>query len=127
MVGVFGGLVKGGIAHAIVGTLLITGLTTSIMLAIARVIGETAPLLITVGFIEKMNANALNGRMTTLPVYVYRQYSQGAATCRAGATNCVTTINEERAWAAALVLILLVMILNVIARVIAKAFAPKGR
>ena len=64
--------------------------------------------------------------MTTLPVYIYRQYSQGAATCRAGAENCVTTINEERAWAAALVLILLVMILNVIARLIAKAFAPKG-
>ncbi len=102
------------------------GLTTSIMLAIARVIGETAPLLITVGFIEKMNANPFDGRMTTLPVYIYRQYSQGAATCRAGAENCVTTINEERAWAAALVLILLVMILNVIARLIAKAFAPKG-
>lgn len=103
------------------------GLTTSIMLALARVIGETAPLLITVGFIEKMNANPIVGRMTTLPVYVYRQYSQGVATCRAGAANCVPTINEERAWSAALVLIVLVMILNVIARVIAKAFAPKGR
>ena len=102
------------------------GLTTSIMLAIARVIGETAPLLITVGFIEKMNVNPFDGRMTTLPVYVYRQYSQGAATCRAGVENCVTTINEDRAWAAALVLILLVMILNVIARLIAKAFAPRG-
>lgn len=115
--------------RTIVGVVLRTsaaGLTTSIMLAIARVIGETAPLLITVGFIEKMNANPLDGRMTTLPVYVYRQYSQGAATCRAGVENCVTTINGERAWAAALVLILLVMVLNIIARLIAKAFAPRG-
>ena len=103
------------------------GLTTSVMLAIARVIGETAPLLLTVGFIEKMNANVFDGRMTTLPVYVYRQYSQGLATCRAGVQNCVPTINYERAWAAALVLILLVMLLNILARVIARAFAPKGR
>ena len=103
------------------------GLTTSIMLAIARVIGETAPLLITVGFIEKMNTSMFDGRMTTLPVYVYRQYSQGLATCRAGAADCVPTINYERAWAAALVLIAIVMLLNLIARGIARATAPKGR
>lgn len=103
------------------------GLTTSVMLAIARVIGETAPLLMTVGFIEKMNSNVFDGRMTTLPVYVYRQYSQGLATCRAGAVNCATTINYERAWAAALVLILIVMLLNLVARAIARVFAPKGR
>ena len=103
------------------------GLTTSVMLAIARVIGETAPLLMTVGFIEKMNTNVFDGRMTTLPVYVYRQYSQGLATCRAGAENCVTTINYERAWAAALVLIIIVILLNLLARMIARAFAPKGR
>ncbi|WP_022867353.1 phosphate ABC transporter permease PstA [Schaalia vaccimaxillae] len=103
------------------------GLTTSVMLAIARVIGETAPLLITVGFIERMNADVFNGRMTTLPIFVYQQYSQGAATCRSGVADCMTTINEERAWAAALVLILLVMILNIIARIIAKIFSPKGR
>ena len=103
------------------------GLTTSIMLAIARVIGETAPLLMTVGFIERMNTNVFDGRMTTLPVYIYRLYSQGLATCQAGATNCITTINYERSWAAALVLFLLVMILNLLARLIAHAFAPKGR
>ena len=102
------------------------GLTTSVMLAIARVIGETAPLLITAGFIGRMNVNVMDGRMATLPVYIYRQYSQGLATCREGVANCVPTINYERAWAAALVLILLVMVLNLIARVIAKIFAPKG-
>lgn len=104
-----------------------SGIISASMLGLGRALGETAPLLITVGFIEKMNPNPLIGRMTTLPVYVYRQYSQGAATCRAGVAECVTSINEERAWAAALVLIILVMLLNIIARLIAKAFAPKTR
>lgn len=103
------------------------GLTTSVMLAIARVIGETAPLLVTVGFIERMNADIFDGRMTTLPVYVYRQYSQGLATCRAGIAGCVPTINYERAWSAALVLIVLVMLLNLIARWIARVFSVKTK
>ena len=102
------------------------GITTSIMLAIARVIGETAPLMITVGFVERMNTNVFNGAMTTLPVFVYYEYAKGDAPCRAGVANCVPTIHYERAWAAALVLILVVMLLNVIARLIAKKFAPKG-
>ncbi|WP_026459781.1 phosphate ABC transporter permease PstA [Schaalia suimastitidis] len=103
------------------------GLTTSVMLAIARVIGETAPLLITVGFIEKVNTDIFDGRMTTLPVYVYRMYSQGEATCRTVSDMCSTTINYERAWSAALVLIVLVMLMNLVARIIARIFAPKAR
>ncbi|HHT40648.1 MAG TPA: phosphate ABC transporter permease PstA [Actinomyces sp.] len=102
------------------------GLTTSVMLAVARVIGETAPLLITVGVIDSINYNAFEGRMMTLPVYVYRQYSQGLAPCGA-LDNCVETINYDRAWGAALVLILLVMIFNLAARIVAYYFAPKGR
>lgn len=102
------------------------GLTTSVMLAVARVIGETAPLLITVGVIDSINYNAFEGRLMTLPVYVYRQYSQGLAPCGA-LENCVETINYDRAWGAALVLILLVMIFNLAARIVAYYFAPKGR
>ncbi|OKL54264.1 phosphate ABC transporter, permease protein PstA [Bowdeniella nasicola] len=103
------------------------GLTTSVMLAIARVIGETAPLLITVGVLEKINTNAFDGRMMTLPVFVYREYSQGLVPCRPDQVDCITTINYDRAWAAALVLIIIVMGLNLIARVVAHLFAPKGR
>mgnify|MGYP002735221829 CR=1 FL=1 len=102
------------------------GLTTSVMLAVARVIGETAPLLITVGVIDSINYNAFEGRLMTLPVYVYRQYSQGLAPCGA-LENCVETINYDRAWGAALVLILLVMLFNLAARIVAYYFAPKGR
>lgn len=102
------------------------GLMTTIMLAIARVIGETAPLLMTVGVIDHINNNAFHGRLMTLPVYVYRQFNQGLAPCGKVA-NCVTTINYERAWSAALVLICIVMLLNLAARILAAIFAPKGR
>ncbi|SDZ93663.1 phosphate transport system permease protein [Bowdeniella nasicola] len=104
-----------------------TGLTTSVMLAIARVIGETAPLLITVGVLDKINNNVFSGRMMTLPVFVYREYSQGLVPCRPDQVDCITTINYDRAWAAALVLIIIVMGLNLIARLVAYLFAPKGR
>jgi len=102
----------------------VAGIGTGIMLAVARVIGETAPLLITVGVIDSINFNVLEGRMMSLPVYVYRQYSQGLAPCAADATDCITTINYDRAWAAALTLIILVMLLNLLGRLITRFFAP---
>ena len=103
----------------------VAGLGTGIMLAVARVIGETAPLLITVGVVDSINFNAFGGRMMTLPVYVYRQYSQGLVPCANPATVCIPTINYDRAWAAALTLILLVMLLNLAGRLITRLFAPK--
>jgi phosphate transport system permease protein len=95
------------------------GIVTGVMLAIARVIGETAPLLITVGVVDSANFNLFDGRVMTLPVYVFRQYSQGLA------PSGVTTINYDRAWAAALTLIIIVMLLNLIARLVSRFFAPK--
>ncbi|OLO63587.1 phosphate ABC transporter, permease protein PstA [Actinomyces oris] len=92
----------------------VAGITTSVMIAIARVIGETAPLLITVGLTIRTNTNPLNGSMSTLPVLVYDQYSRGEASAM------------ERAWAGALTLIILVMLLNLAARLISKYFSPKG-
>jgi phosphate transport system permease protein len=95
------------------------GLVTGVTLAIARVIGETAPLLITAGFANSVNYNLFDERMMTLPVYVFRQYSQGLA------PNGITTINYDRAWAAALTLIIIVMLLNLVARLVSRFFAPK--
>jgi phosphate transport system permease protein len=95
------------------------GLVTGVMLAIARVIGETAPLLITVGVVGSTNYNLFDGRMMTLPVYVYRQYSQGLA------PNGITTINYDRAWAAALTLIIIVMLLFLVARLVSRFFSPR--
>jgi phosphate transport system permease protein len=94
----------------------IAGITTSIMLAISRVIGETAPLLLTVGVVQGMNLNMFSGQMATLPVFSYMQ---------AKYPGIPVDAYLERAWAAALTLIVIVMVLNLLARVIAKVFAPK--
>ncbi|MFC4858826.1 phosphate ABC transporter permease PstA [Actinophytocola glycyrrhizae] len=98
------------------------GLVTGVMLAVARVIGETAPLLIVAGVVDSTNFDLFDGRMMTLPVFVYRQYSQGFAP---PGPDSIITINYDRAWAAALTLILIVMLLNLIARIVARIFSPK--
>jgi phosphate transport system permease protein len=95
----------------------LAGLTTGIMLSIARVIGETAPLLIVAGFTTSMNYNVFNDRMMTLPVFVYTQYTQAA--------GLHAQASIDRAWAGALALIAIVMVLNLIGRIVAKVFAPK--
>lgn len=100
------------------------GIVTGIMLAVARVIGETAPLLITLGVVDSINYDLLDGRMMTLPVYIYRQYSQGLVPCRADQLDCIATVNFDRAWAAALVLVVIVLLLNLLARIVARRFAP---
>ena len=51
----------------------IAGILTGVTLAIARVIGETAPLLVTAGLAQGTNLNPFSGRMTTLPVFAYYQ------------------------------------------------------
>lgn len=113
----------------------IAGLTTSVTLAVARVIGETAPLLLTVGMLPLLNSNMVSGRMQTLPTFINLQYKAGNAVCNSDTmTNpitgvahaCSVSINFDRAWAAALTLIIVVMVLNVIARLVSYYFAPKS-
>jgi len=94
----------------------VAGITTGVMLSIARVIGETAPLLITAGFTASMNYDLFSGRMQTLPVFTYTQYMNQGIPAEA---------YIDRAWAAALTLIVIVMVLNLVARIVARVFAPK--
>ncbi len=96
----------------------LAGITTGVMLSIARVIGETAPLLVTAGFTASLNYDLFKDPMMTLPVFAYTQYSQQGA-------NPVPFV--DRAWTAALVLILIVMLLNLLARFITRLFAPSSR
>lgn len=95
------------------------GLVSGAILAIARVVGETAPLLLTAGYVAGTNFNIFSGQMTTLPVYAYQEYSRMSVTCGSHAQGCVSSIPVERAWAAALVLIVFVFILNLIGRLVA--------
>lgn len=93
------------------------GIVTGVTLAIARVIGETAPLLVTAGLAQDTNLNPFSGRMTTLPVYAYYSYAQPGVPRQEGL---------DRAWAAAFTLILVVAVLFTVARILAKLLTPKG-
>jgi len=90
----------------------LAGIVTGVVLAISRVIGETAPLLVVAGATDGVNTNLFDGRMTTLPVFIFSQYASS------------TPVGYQRAWGGALVLIALVMVLNLVARIIGRVFAP---
>lgn len=97
------------------------GIVTGVTLAIARVVGETAPLLIICGLTTRTNFNVFSDRMTTLPVYIFTQNASPGIRPPGGGL----APGEENAWGAALVLIIIVMVLNLLARVVGKIFAPK--
>jgi len=94
------------------------GLVTGVMLAVARIIGETAPLLVTTGVIDSINSNPFQGRMQNLAVYAYSEYRSPGIDKAA---------SYDRAWAAALLLIAIVMILNVVARMVYRRYKTEIR
>jgi phosphate transport system permease protein len=96
----------------------LAGLVTGVMLAVARVIGETAPLLVTAGVVDSVNTNPFSGRMQNLAVYAFNEYKSPGIQKEAA---------YDRAWAAALTLIAIVMILNLIARWVYRRFGTEIR
>ncbi|MEU6315567.1 phosphate ABC transporter permease PstA [Streptomyces sp. NPDC047014] len=91
----------------------IGGISTGLMLAVARIAGETAPIMLLVFGSQLINGNPFEGAQSSLPLYIWEQYKVGSEA------------SYDRAWAAALVLIAFVMILNLVARGIARWKAPK--
>jgi phosphate transport system permease protein len=96
----------------------VAGIVTGVTLAIARVAGETAPLLLILGTARTTNWNPFEGAVQTLPVYIFQSLGQ-TTHFKYG------EIWTDRVWGAALFLIIIVMALNLIARFVGKAFAPK--
>jgi phosphate transport system permease protein len=84
-----------------------TGIVTAVILGVARVIGETAPLIMTSFGASVMNSNPFHAPQASLPLFVWQLIQQPVAA------------SIDRAWTGAFALILLVLILFVIARVIA--------
>ena len=105
------------ITHIVLPTAL-AGLITGVMLAVARVIGETAPLLITTGVVDSLNTNPFNGRMQNLAVYAFTEYKDPGVEIQAA---------YDRAWAAALTLIAIVMLLSIVARLIYRRYGTEIR
>lgn len=97
-----------------------SGLAAGVTLAIARVIGETAPLLVAVGVTQGINLNPGQGPMNTLAVYAYNLFKYPR-------NPGYPDPSMDRAWAAAFLLILVVVLLNLLARLIATYFAPKTK
>ena len=95
--------------------LAISGIITGAMLAVARVTGETAPLLLTTFLAQDMNWNAFDGSQTSLPIFIWDQIARG------------TQSSLDRAWAGALTLILIVLFFYGTARILAAKYSPKER
>jgi phosphate transport system permease protein len=103
------------VAKVVLPTAL-AGIVTGITLSIARVIGETAPLLVIAGITDSVNFNLFSDRMATLPVFTFSAISN---------PGVPPEPSIDRAWGAALVLLLIVMLLNLIARLVSYFFSPK--
>jgi phosphate transport system permease protein len=91
-----------------------TGIITAVILGIARIAGETAPLLMTAfGNDQIVNpAKAVSEPQSALPLFIYQQLLQD---------------HRDRAWAAAFVLIALVLVLFVVARLLGRSSGPAKR
>ncbi|HVS67172.1 MAG TPA: phosphate ABC transporter permease PstA [Mycobacteriales bacterium] len=85
-----------------------TGITTGIMLAVARVIGETAPVLLVVGNNNFVNSDVFHNAQASLGVFIYQN------------AGSFSDFDVQRAWAAALTLILIVVVLYVAARLLTR-------
>jgi phosphate transport system permease protein len=86
-----------------------SGISTGIVLGLARVMGETAPLLILVAYGQGINFSPTSDVMAALPTMI-----------NSGRDQAQQMPGYERVWGAALTLILIVMVLNLIARGIAR-------
>jgi phosphate transport system permease protein len=82
------------------------GITTGVMLAVARVTGETAPLLLTTFGFDSVRYQPLHGAQSSLPLFVFAQASSFAS------------VAIRRAWAGALTLIAIVLVLTIVARAV---------
>lgn len=101
------------IAKIVLPTAL-SGIVTGVMLAIARVMGESAPVLILVGSTQTMNWNPMEGPQSSLPLMMLDMY-------KAGTSPAVL----DKLWGAAFTLVLIIALLNIGARLISARFSVK--
>jgi phosphate transport system permease protein len=101
------GATRSKVIFRIVLPTALSGMVTGILLAIARAAGETAPLLFAAGATNKSTSD-LGQFMNSLPIQIYKDVTS--------ATESVV----NRAWGAALTLVTMILILNLVARLIAR-------
>jgi phosphate transport system permease protein len=93
----------------------LTGIISGVMLGIARIMGETAPLLLTIFITSAINNDPFHGAQGSLPTFIWDQSTTSGKYA------------VDRAWAGALVLIIIIMLLNLVARLVAWLRKPATR
>jgi len=93
----------------------LTGIISGVMLGIARIMGETAPLLLTIFITNAINNDPFHGAQGSLPTFIWDQSTTSGKYA------------VDRAWAGALVLIIIIMLLNLVARAVAWLRKPATR
>jgi len=92
-----------------------SGIVTGVVLGLARIMGETAPLLILGPYTKDINTNPFSGSMAALPTMINQDRTESLQAA------------VDRTWSAALTLILLILLLNVIARTIGRFSSVRGK
>ncbi len=89
------------------------GIVSGALLAVARAAGETAPLLFTIGTVTETNTSLFNGPNTALSVQIF--------------SNAISPFTgaQDRAWGAALTLIVIVFVTTIAARLVTAFFARR--
>lgn len=108
------GVPKWKTIYKIVLPTALSGIVTGVMLAIARVMGESAPVLILVGSTRTLNWDMFGGPQSSLPLMMLDMYKSG---------TMAPTL--DKMWGAALTLVLIIALLNIAARVISARYSVK--
>ena len=99
----------------IVAPVALPGIIAGVLLSVARIIGETAPVLVLVGYSRSINYNIFDGNMASLPLLIYTELTNPE---HAGVL---------RIWGAALTLIIVVAVTNLLAAAAARVLATRRR
>jgi phosphate transport system permease protein len=99
----------------IVVPIAMPGIISGVLLSIARVMGETAPVLVLVGYSRSINSNIFNGNMASLPLLIYTELDNPE---HAGFL---------RVWGAALTLIIVVAVVYLVAAAASRLMAIRRR
>jgi phosphate transport system permease protein len=97
----------------------LSGIISGIMMALARVMGETAPLLVLVGYSAYTNWDLFDHEQAALPLLMNNE--------RATNTMDPGSVGFDRIWGAALTLVLIIALINLVATLISRVVAPKKK
>jgi phosphate transport system permease protein len=97
----------------------LSGIIGGVMMALARVMGETAPLLVLVGYSAYVHWDIFSGGQASLPLLINNE--------RVSNTMTPGSVGFDRIWGAALTLVILIALINLLATVVSRLVAPKKK